>query len=67
MALKRATMAHLEDSVNINERRKIIYEAKSQVEALISEKRPFFRYFRAHMSQSVEKYLDVVETLLMVR
>ena len=46
---------------------KIIYEAGSQVEARISRKTTLFEDLRPHMCQSVETYLDVVETWLIVR
>ena len=44
-----------------------IYEAGSQVEARIRPKRPFFDDLGAHMFQSVETELEVVETWLIVR
>ena len=44
-----------------------VYEAGSQVEARIYQKSTFFEDLGAHMSQSVETELDVVETWLIVR
>ena len=44
-----------------------LYEAGSQVGIPQSNKTTDFEDFRTHMSQSVEKYLDVVEKWLIVR
>ena len=44
-----------------------VYEAGSQVGICENQWTPFFEDFRTHMFQSVEKYLDVVGTWLMVR
>ena len=46
---------------------KDIYEAGSQVGIWENQWMPLFEDFRTHMFQSVEKYLDVVGTWLIVR
>ena len=41
-----------------------LYEARSQVDICENQWMPLFEDFRTHMSQSVEKYLDVVGTCI---